>query len=154
MLEQALAALAAAGGAAVVQAAGTDAWTGLRQAVARWFARGDDGREQLTLERLDQTSAALREASEDAAELRIRLETAWQTRIEALLDGMDEAERGRAAEQLLGLLARHAPGSVVSAGDGGVSVGGNVTISAPHGVAGWQVGTVHVNPPPPGSPQG
>ncbi|MGW3466207.1 hypothetical protein ACWDE9_44675, partial [Streptomyces olivaceoviridis] len=37
MLEQALTALAAAGGAAVVQAAGTDAWTGLRQAVARWF---------------------------------------------------------------------------------------------------------------------
>jgi hypothetical protein len=46
MLVETLAALAAAGGAAVVQAAGTDAWNGFRQAVARWFARGDAQREQ------------------------------------------------------------------------------------------------------------
>ncbi|MFI1657225.1 hypothetical protein ACH4ZU_20275 [Streptomyces sp. NPDC020472] len=154
MLEQALAALAAAGGAAVVQAAGTDAWTGLRQAVARWFARGDARREQTELERLDRTSAELQDTHDDVAELRIRLETAWQTRIETLLEDMDEAERGRAAEQLLGLLAQHVPGTIVSADGGGVSVGGNVNISAPHGVAGWHVGTVNVNPPRPGTPQG
>ncbi|GAA3131629.1 hypothetical protein GCM10017687_54110 [Streptomyces echinatus] len=34
MLEEELATLAAAGGTAVVQAAGTDAWNGFRQAVA------------------------------------------------------------------------------------------------------------------------
>ncbi|MFD4240581.1 hypothetical protein ACFWP3_03085 [Streptomyces sp. NPDC058525] len=154
MLEQALAALAAAGGAAVVQAAGTDAWSGLRQAVASWFGRGDARREQVELERLDQTSAELEGTHDGVAELRIRLETAWQTRIEALLEDMDEAERDRAADQLLSLLSQHVHGRVVSAGDGSVSVGGNVNISAPHGVAGWHVGTVNVNPPPPGTPQG
>ncbi|MFZ3474947.1 hypothetical protein ACODT3_01270 [Streptomyces sp. 4.24] len=77
MLERAWAALAAAGGAAVVQAAGTDAWTGLRQAVAGWFARGDARREQAALERLDQTADALRATQEDdGAERRVRLETA------------------------------------------------------------------------------
>lgn len=35
MLAEALMALAGAGGAAVVQAAGTDAWEGLRSAIAR-----------------------------------------------------------------------------------------------------------------------
>jgi hypothetical protein len=60
MLEQALTALAAAGGTAVVQAAGTDAWTGLRQAVARWFGRGDRQRERVELERLDRTAGELR----------------------------------------------------------------------------------------------
>ena len=43
MLAEALTALAAAGGTAVVQAAGKDAWTGFRARVAKWFARGDTG---------------------------------------------------------------------------------------------------------------
>jgi hypothetical protein len=58
MLTEALTALAAAGGTAVVQAAGKDAWTGFRGRVAKWFARGDTGREQVALERLDRTAAA------------------------------------------------------------------------------------------------
>jgi hypothetical protein len=52
LAEEALAALAAAGGTAVVQAAGTDAWAGFRSRVAKWFARGDTEREQIALERL------------------------------------------------------------------------------------------------------
>lgn len=44
MLGEALTALAAAGGTVVVQAAGTSGWQGFQRAVARWFARGDEGR--------------------------------------------------------------------------------------------------------------
>lgn len=91
MLDQALTALAAAGGAAVVQAAGTDLWTGLRQAVAGWFGRGDAEREQAELQRLDRTAAELRSAPADEAErLRIRAEAAWQARMEALLENLGE----------------------------------------------------------------
>ncbi|WP_086708505.1 hypothetical protein [Streptomyces antimycoticus] len=158
MLEQALTVLAAAGGAAVVHAAGTDTWVGLRQAVARWFARGDARREQAELERLDQTAGELQTADGDVAErTRIRLEAAWQTRIETLLEALDETERTRAADQLRSLLAQPLPGTDVSAGDGGVAVGGNVEIRADHNsAAAWHMGNVNVsvaNPPQPGTPQ-
>jgi predicted signal transduction protein with EAL and GGDEF domain len=65
MLTEALMAVSGAGGAAVVQAAGTDAWTGLRQRVARLLGRGDTQRERAELERLDRTAQTLEEA--DAA---------------------------------------------------------------------------------------
>ncbi|MFD9932267.1 hypothetical protein ACFWZ6_03925 [Streptomyces massasporeus] len=86
MLEQALADLAAAGSTVVVQAAGTDAWAGLRQMMARWFGRGDGRREQAELERLDHTAAALQTMdAADAERVRIRQEAAWQARIADLL---------------------------------------------------------------------
>jgi hypothetical protein len=87
MQVETLTALAAAGGTAVVQAAGTDAWTGFRQAVARWFGRGDAQREQAELERLDQTAAALETADPTQADrVRISSEAAWHARIEAALE--------------------------------------------------------------------
>ncbi|MGW7410314.1 hypothetical protein ACWGI9_42745 [Streptomyces sp. NPDC054833] len=134
MLETALVALAAAGGTAVVQAAGTDAWAGLRQAVARWFSRSDSQGEQAELERLDQAAAALQ--TTDAAEAeraRIRQEAAWQTRIEAMLEGLEDAERAQAADEFRALLAQHVPQGGVSTGPGGVAAGGNVSISAQQG---------------------
>lgn len=116
MLDQALTALAAAGGTAVVQAAGTDMWTELRQAVARWFGRGDEQRERAELERLDQAARELELLDEAGAErARVRQEVAWQTRIEALLESLDVAERSRAAEELSVLLAQHTPNRGVSA---------------------------------------
>ena len=158
MLDEALTALAAASGTAVVQAAGTDAWAGLRRAVARWFARGDAGREQAELERLDQTAGALQTATSELAEqTRIDQKAAWRTRIEVLLEGLDDIERACSADQLGSLLAQHTSGGSVgvSAGDGGTAVGGDVNISADNGsVAAWSVGDVEVNPPQPGSNQG
>ncbi|WP_324606891.1 hypothetical protein [Streptomyces katrae] len=134
MLEQALAALAAAGGAAVVQAAGTDAWAGLRQALAGWFGRGDQQRERAELERLDRTAGELDAAAAGAVErLRMRQEGVWQTRVEILLENLEEAEQIHAAESLRALLARHAPRGGVSAGRGGLAVGGNVEIRAEGG---------------------
>ena len=96
MLAEALTALAAAGGTAVVQAAGTDAWAGFRGRVAKWFARGDAGREQVALERLDRTAAAL-EAAEPGEVDRVRTgqEASWQTTFRDLAGG--PGRRGAAA---------------------------------------------------------
>lgn len=113
MLEQAWATLAAAGGTAVVRAAGTDAWVGLRQAVAVWFARGDVERERAERERLDRTAAELaatgREGAVRGEATRIRQEAAWQARFEELLERLDPAERVRAAEELRTLLGGGVP---------------------------------------------
>ncbi|MGW1559552.1 hypothetical protein ACWCQ1_23955 [Streptomyces sp. NPDC002144] len=150
MLEQTLMALAAAGGAAVVRAAGTDAWTELRAAVARWFGRGDGKRERAELERLDQTAGELQSAETDQAEvLRIRQESAWQARFEALLEGLDHGERVEAAEDLRSLLAQHSNQGVALAGAGGLAVGGNMDIRAEKGsiAAGVIHGGAHVGRP-------
>ncbi|MFF2809941.1 hypothetical protein ACFVT2_22775 [Streptomyces sp. NPDC058000] len=157
MLDQALAALAAAGGTAVVQAAGTDAWTGLRQALARWFGHGDEQRERAELERLDQAASELEPADATGTErARVRQEAAWQARMEALLENLDATERTRAAEELSALLAQHAPHGGASAGDGGQAVAGDVRIQADHGsAAAWTMGNVTLgNPPQPGPHQG
>jgi hypothetical protein len=151
MLEQALVALAAVGGTAVVQAAGTDVWAGLRQAVAHWFSRGDRQRERAELERLDQTAGELSAAEPAVAErVRIGQEAAWQARIEALLESLDDTERARAAEELSALLDRHTPHGGVSAGPGGLAAGGNVDIRARDNAiaAGVVNGGVHISRPP------
>ncbi|KOV99199.1 hypothetical protein HCJ76_31360 [Streptomyces sp. MC1] len=151
MLEQALTALAAGGGTAVVQAAGTDAWTGLRQAVARWFGRGDVQRERVELERLDRTAGELEAADAAVAEReRIRQESAWQARIEALLEGLEDTERAQAVEELRALLAQHTPQGGASAGEGGLAVGGNVDIRAEQGsiAAGIIHGGAQIGRPP------
>ncbi|MFC7866446.1 hypothetical protein ACFU5B_21815 [Streptomyces murinus] len=150
MLEQALTALAVAGGAAVVQAAGTDAWTGLRTAVAHWFGRGDAQRERAELERLDQTAGELQSAETAQAEVvRIRQEAAWQARVEALLEGLNQDERVQAAEELRTLLVQHAPQGGASAGPGGLAVGGNMDVRAEKGAiaAGVIHGGAHIGRP-------
>ncbi|MFD5882795.1 hypothetical protein [Streptomyces yangpuensis] len=150
MLEQALVVLAEAGGTAVVQAAGTDMWTGLRQAVARWFGRGDSQREQAELERLDQTAGELEVAGTTVTErARIRQEATWQARIESLLESLDATERAQAAEDLRVLLAQHMGQGTVSAGQGGLAVGGSVNIHADGGSIGAGVlyGGAHIDHP-------
>ncbi|CAG6398340.1 conserved hypothetical protein [Actinacidiphila cocklensis] len=152
MLDEALAALAASGGAAVTTAAGTDAWTGLRDSLARWFGRGNPRRETSVLERLDQTGAELASVEADRAEsVRAAYRAIWQTRIQDLLDDLDDAaERGRAAADLRALLARLSlPQAGVSADRGGVAVGGNLTVRAQDGSVAAAVvrGDVHVGRP-------
>jgi hypothetical protein len=159
MLVEAMTALASAGGAAVVQAAGTDAWEGFRQQVAHFFARGDRQRERAELERLDQTVTALEVTDASEVErIRIRQEASWQTRFEALLESLDEAEREQAAAQLRGILEEQAKASrAVSAGLGGVAVGGNMDIHAEGGsIAGGVIrgGASIGTPIQPDPPQG
>lgn len=98
-----LAALAAAAGAAVVQAAGTDAWAGFRSKVAAWFGHRDTERERVELERLDRTAAAL-ETVEDAERERTRQEAVWEDRFRDVLESLDEDAQRRAAEVLRALL--------------------------------------------------
>lgn len=160
MLPEALEALAAAGGTAVVQAAGTDAWAGFRDRLARLFGRGDEHQAGQVAGRLDQAAAALDQAGQaEAEQVRSRLEVSWQTRLEDLLDSLDGPDREATAGQLrelVDLAGRQAAGGV-SAGEGGIAAGGDVTIRAEGGsVAGGVIsGGVSIGDPPmPGPGQG
>ncbi|GAA4574093.1 hypothetical protein [Planotetraspora kaengkrachanensis] len=94
MLAEALVALAAAGGTAVAQAAGTDAWESLRQRVARLLGRGIPERERTELERLDRTAADVEAAGDGETErVLVGQEAAWRTRFETLLEEAGDAER-------------------------------------------------------------
>ncbi|WP_433919512.1 hypothetical protein OIE50_33640 [Streptomyces canus] len=106
MLVEGLIAVAAAGGGAIVQAAGTDAWAGIRSGVARILGRGEAGREQAELERLDQTRAELESAGDGAESERVQtvLVTRWQTRLEMLLEQLPDEERHQVAAELQALV--------------------------------------------------
>ena len=133
MLPEALTALAAAGGTAVVQAAGSDAWEDLRSRLARWFGGGDAQRERDELELLDRSAAELTTDTATPEQVRARQEAVWQTRIEALLERLDDDEqRDRAATDLQQLLENAMPQS-----SGGIGlVSGNTF----HGPAPFQAG--------------
>ena len=153
MLAEALTALAAAGGTAVVQAAGKDAWTGFRTRVAKWFARGDTERENVALERLDRTAAMLGAAGPgDVERVRAGQEASWQTMFELLLEGLDGGDQQRAADDLRDLLADYASRRAAAAGQGAAAVAGNVDIHAETGgAAAWQMGNVQIGHPPGGA---
>jgi hypothetical protein len=148
-------ALTAAGGTAVVQAAGTDAWAGFRGQVAKWFGRGDASREHSALERLDEAAAALKVAGPDGSEMvHARQEAAWQTRFETLMEGLDGDEQQRAAAELRSLLDGLADHRAAAVGQNAVAITGDVTIHAQTGgVAAWRMGSVQTGHPP-GEPSG
>ncbi len=154
-MAEALTALAAAGGTAVVQAAGKDAWAGFRSRVAKWFARGDAGRERVTLERLDRTAAALEAASPGEVKgVRASQEASWQTLFEILLEDLDGERQQQAADELRDLLADFVGGRAAAVGPGAVAVAGDVDIHAETGgAAAWQMGNVQIGHPP-GGPAG
>ncbi|MFI8458140.1 hypothetical protein [Kitasatospora sp. NPDC085464] len=124
MLDGAMAALAAAVGSGVVQAAGTDAWVAFRNRLARLLGRADRQQENAQLERLDRTAAELAAVGPEGAggEERTRLGTAWRTRIEDLLEELDPDERADLATGLRLLLDEAAQASRPSGG----GVTGNV----------------------------
>ncbi|MFC8726436.1 hypothetical protein [Streptomyces bacillaris] len=136
MLFESLAALAAAGGAAVVQAVGTDAWVMTRERVAGLFSRGDGQRGTAELTRLDQTARELNAAGPGDGSMTVYWQSAWQARLEMLLDSLPEAEREQATQTLQGLIqtvGTAASSSSVTAGDQGVAAAGNVSIDAQGG---------------------
>ncbi|MFF9065618.1 hypothetical protein ACF09E_09700 [Streptomyces sp. NPDC014891] len=106
MLAEALAALAAAGGGAVVQAAGTDAWHEVRARVAELVGRGDAERGRAELERLDRTARALEPSTADSDREVLRQEGAWQERFTALLESLDGEDRERVVQGLRTLADR------------------------------------------------
>lgn len=160
MLSEALAALAATGGTAVIQAAGTDLWVTFRERVAGLFGRGHQRQTEAALEQLDQTAVMLEQAVTDSGDetdverVRTRLEIAWQTRFTDLLESLDPGEREEAAERLRELVELAQGG--VSAATGGMAVRGDVDIHAEGGsvAAGVIHGGVSIgNPPQPGPDQ-
>ncbi|MFF9364474.1 hypothetical protein [Streptomyces griseoluteus] len=151
MSAEALAALATAGGAAVVQAAGTDAWLSVRLAVARLLGRNDDAQETVELARLDQMQAALT-ADEETTGQRERWEAVWQTRLEMSLETLDAQARAIAAAQLAEVVALvRATQDEAHALPHGVVAGRDLRVSAEGGsVAGAVVrvdGGVNLAPP-------
>ncbi|WBB63918.1 hypothetical protein O7599_15960 [Streptomyces sp. WMMC500] len=159
LIEGALMALAAAGGAAVAQAAGTDAWISFRTRVAGWFGRGDAEREQAAMRRLDATAAELAAAAErgDGQPLLVH-EAMWRGRFQDLLESLQENERDEAGRVLRALLDEHAPpDGGASAGDGGLAAGRDTHITAEGGSI--ATGVLHGNasishPSMPTPPQG
>lgn len=153
-MEEALTALATAGGTAVVQAAGTDVWGEVRARVARLLARGNGERERAELERLDRTASTLEAPAPMGTEqIRIRQESSWQTRFEALLEDLGGEELQQVVSELHALIEEQAEASnTVSAGEHGVAVGGDVNLRADHGsLAALRVGDVTFgNPSQPG----
>jgi hypothetical protein len=87
-----LAALAAAGGSALVGAAATDAWLTARDGVLALFGRGGDRRREVAAERLTADAAQIEAAPEaERDEARARILPGWQTRLADLLEEYPEA---------------------------------------------------------------
>ncbi|MFF4389108.1 hypothetical protein ACFY0G_20310 [Streptomyces sp. NPDC001552] len=154
MLDEAMVALAASVGSGVVQAAGTDAWSALRNRLARLFGRGDRQQETVQLERLDRTAAELTAVGQDGNgpegngnEERSRHGAAWRTRTEDLLEGLDPDERSAAAAELRALLDEAAQAARPAAGGAGFT--GNVFLgptAAQSGHGNIQVNRFHSRP--------
>ncbi|MEV7195307.1 hypothetical protein AB0N81_26395 [Streptomyces sp. NPDC093510] len=127
MLDDAMTALAAEGSDAVVQAAGTESWPGVRGPVARWFSRGDPARERATLDRLDRTDAHLAGVEGDLGRrLRGDERISWRTRFEIALDDLDDGVRTELGSELR-TLVRELRSAI---GRGGPTVG-HMTVSGP-----------------------
>ncbi|MET8135085.1 hypothetical protein ABZV24_24580 [Streptomyces sp. NPDC005251] len=137
MLDQTLVALASAAGAAVASAAGTDAWQGLRQRLARIFDRGDGAGQRVVLDRLDGSVVELERAGpEEREQARARVMAAWRTRFQDLLEDADDADRAELVRHLDELIRnRQQESRGASAGDGGLTVEGSVDIRADRGSA-------------------
>ncbi len=93
MLAEALTALAAAGGTAVVSAMATDAWSVVRIRTARLLGRGEEEREAAAAERLNCARDELAVLSgAELAQVRTRQEAAWSTRLADLLEEHPDTE--------------------------------------------------------------
>ncbi|MGP3690488.1 hypothetical protein ACTVZO_38320 [Streptomyces sp. IBSNAI002] len=133
---EALTAVAAAGGGAVVQAAGTDAWNVVRERAAALLGRGDSARGRAELERLDRTAHALEAGSTVDPDLeRSRQEGEWRARFEMLLESLTAREQERAAEELR-MLVSYVADAAAAAGDVAVATGRAVASGGGSAVSG------------------
>lgn len=93
MLSEALAALAAAGGTALVSAMATDGWTSAKQGFARLLGRGQPEQQEVAERRLERSrqELAVRSGTE-LEQARIEQEAAWRLRLSDLLEDDPAAE--------------------------------------------------------------
>jgi hypothetical protein len=120
MLSEALAAVAAAGGIALVEAMTTDTWTSAKREFARLMGRGTQERQEVAERRLERSRQEL--AGRSGAELeRVRAaqEAAWRLRLSDLL------EDDPAAEAELRVLVATFGASVSASGQRSIAIGGD-----------------------------
>jgi hypothetical protein len=113
MVPEALAALAAGGGTALMEAVATDGWQAVKTGFARLLGRGDERLAAAVEGRLERSRAELAALSgAELARARAAQEAAWRARLEDLLE-----EHPQAADQLADLLDRNpAPADPVTGG--------------------------------------
>src|SRR4051812_19134251 len=132
MLTEALTALAAAGGSALVGAVATDAWRTAKAGFSHLLGRGDAGRTAAVERQLEASRAQLEAADGADEQVRLVQQAAWTARLEDLL--IEQPHAADALRQLLqqvshvgvstaGHLAR-GPGGFVPAQPGGQGHGG------------------------------
>ncbi|MFE4582821.1 hypothetical protein [Streptomyces chartreusis] len=159
MLAETITAVAAAGGTAVIAAAGTDLWTSFRDRLAKLLGRGDAEAEQTILQHLERTAAELPPASPNGSgATRSQLEAAWAGQIASILRTLPDYEGEELAGRLQELTAEIAlraktRGNIAEARDHGQAIGGDMNINAENGgyAAGqMNFGSMPENPPQPG----
>lgn len=149
MLTEALTALGAAGGTAVVGAMATDAWKTVRDHVVRLFARGGAGRQKAIEAALDEDASILADTEEaEREQVRQELVAAWRRRIVHLLNQYPDV-----ADDLQGLISWvHAalpPGQQAWVQHNTATAGG--TVIAHQGTGGQHIH--YVRPPGPAAGQ-
>ena len=93
MLGEALAALASAGGTALVSAMVADGWESVRERFARLLGRGDTRLAQDAAKRLEASRTVLAgRAGPELERARAEQEVAWRTRLADLLEDYPEVE--------------------------------------------------------------
>ena len=160
MLTEALAAAAAAGGTAVVQAAGTDVWAAVRGRIAALLGRNDQERQNSVLARLDRTLAEIETTGGFDGSQRMQLAASWRVRFEDFLDELPPEAQDEAAAHLQQIASLSSLGnSSATAAQQGLAVGRDIHVQADNGsVAGGVLnveGGLHVgNPHQPGAARG
>lgn len=89
MIPEWLTTLAAAGSAALVNAASTDVWQAARERFARLLGRGDPGRTEAAARRLDDLHRVVREPGNERELAEAR--RAWRLRLQDLLEEHPDA---------------------------------------------------------------
>ncbi|MFC8390452.1 MULTISPECIES: hypothetical protein [unclassified Streptomyces] len=115
MLLEALSALAAAGGGALVQAMATDTWQECRERAARLLGRGDPQEEARQEARLERAREELTAAGDDDREqAEVRQAEAWRTRFADLLE--DAPQQAEQLRDLVEFVREQTPSGGVAAG--------------------------------------
>ncbi|MFF5476335.1 hypothetical protein ACFY5C_03115 [Streptomyces sp. NPDC012935] len=108
MISEWLTTLAAAGSAALVNAASTDVWQAARERFARLLGRGDPDRTETAARRLDDLRRVVEESGSEGELAEAR--RAWRQRLQDLLE-----ENPDAADELRSAIAELPPPRPVSA---------------------------------------
>ncbi|MFV2118259.1 hypothetical protein ACE14D_07345 [Streptomyces sp. Act-28] len=125
MLPETVITVAAMAGTAVVQAAGTDAWVGVKSRLAHLLGRGDTELERSEARRLDGAAAVLRATADvpEVAEERRSQEAAhWRDRFLEMLADLSDDDLAEVENELRALLRRLEEDRPKGAGGAGIHV--------------------------------